>query len=265
MIGGSSREWLARELTSFAAKLQPGALVLDAGAGDQRNAPKFHLQTYESADFEMVDKKYVRPTYSCDLANIPVEDHRFDAVVFTQVLEHLPEPKMVLKELHRVLKPGGKLFFTAPLWYQEHEIPYDFYRYTQYGLKLLFEGAGFEVLELRWLEGYLGSVAHQLRLMKKRLPRTSAGYGGGALGHLAAIAFSGLRFIIPALHWIARRSDGRFRYVGGGMPINYLAILIKREPARPVPGIRGVASLMADGLPVGSSALSQPICRSPGP
>ena len=51
----------------------------------------------------------------CDLADIPVEDARFDHVLLTQVLEHLPEPATVLGELHRVLRPGGTLWLTAPL------------------------------------------------------------------------------------------------------------------------------------------------------
>ncbi|MBI3674601.1 MAG: class I SAM-dependent methyltransferase, partial [Rhizobiales bacterium] len=185
----SSRMWLDRELTAFASTLKDGALILDAGSGDQRYALKFHRQRYESSDFAKIDKEYASPTYVCDLSRIPVENGRFDAIIFTQVMEHLPDPLEVLKELHRVLAPGGKLFFTAPLWYQEHEIPYDFYRYTQYGLKHLFGSAGFEIDDLHWLEGYLGSVAHQLRLMKKRLPRTPAGYGGGTIGVGALLLF----------------------------------------------------------------------------
>ena len=62
--------------------------------------------TIAFADFEKVDKEYAQSTYVCDLASIPVEDERFDAVVFNQVLEHLPEPKRVLAELNRVLKKG---------------------------------------------------------------------------------------------------------------------------------------------------------------
>ena len=223
----SSRGWLDRELANFAAGLRDGALVLDAGSGDQRYAPHFSRQRYESADFESVDKVYAKSTYVCDLGSIPVEDQRFDAVIFTQVMEHLPEPREVLNELHRVLKPGGKLFFTAPLWYQEHEIPYDYYRYTQYGVRHLFQTSGFEVSELRWLEGYMGTVAHQLRLMKKHLPRSAADYGGGAAGLMAYLAFRVLRLFIPVFHALANDADSKLRYTGGGLPKNYLAIMTR--------------------------------------
>ena len=82
----------------------------------------------------MKAKTYTEQDYVCDLAAIPVDDARFDHVRLTQVLEHLPEPATVLAELRRVLKPGGTLWLTAPLFYAEHERPYDFFRYTPFGL-----------------------------------------------------------------------------------------------------------------------------------
>ena len=63
-----------------------------------------NIPGYESADFQQVDKEYQPVTYVCDLAEIPVEDNRYDAIVFNQVMEHLPEPETVLRELARVLK-----------------------------------------------------------------------------------------------------------------------------------------------------------------
>ena len=71
----------------------------------------------------------------CDLSQIPVESGKYDLVLMTQVLEHLPEPAKVLRELYRVLKPGGTLWLSTPFYYEEHEVPYDFYRYSQYGLR----------------------------------------------------------------------------------------------------------------------------------
>jgi ubiquinone/menaquinone biosynthesis C-methylase UbiE len=223
----ASRVWLDRELTAFGESLPEGCLVLDAGAGSQAYAPKFSKQRYESADFEQVEKKYKPSTYVCDLRKIPVEDGRFDAIVFTQVMEHVPEPKLVLQELHRVLKPGGKMFFSAPLYYPEHEQPYDYYRYTQFGLRYLFDETGFEIGEIRWLEGFLATVAHQLRHMRGRFPKTPSGYGGGIVGVFLLVFFQlfGLvaRFVSP----FARYADIRKRYTDKGLPINYMAILTK--------------------------------------
>lgn len=221
------RVWLDRELTAFGATLPSGAVVLDAGAGNQKYKPKFAHCNYEAADFEKVDKEYARSSYVCDLRKVPVEDGRFDAIVFTMVMEHLPEPAAALREFYRILKPGGMLFYAAPFWYEEHEQPYDFYRYTQFGVRHLMESSGFKVRELRWLDGYMASVAHQLRRMGRALPRTPAGYGGGIGGLFRFAAFNLMRFPCFALAILAAQSDVACRYTKKGYPMNYLAILEK--------------------------------------
>ncbi|WP_205421239.1 class I SAM-dependent methyltransferase [Rhizobium terrae] len=217
-----------RELTEFAATLADNALVLDAGAGSQKYSGKFLRQRYEAADFEKVDKPYAKSTYVCDLRAIPVEDQRFDAIIFTQVMEHLPEPQMVLAEFNRILKPGGRIFFSAPLCFEEHEKPYDFYRYTQFALRYLFDKAGFEVTDLRWLEGFMGTAAHLLRYLGKCFPRTPAGYGGGVTGAALLIIFQFIALQIRLVSSLARLADIRHRYTCRGMPLNYMAVLVKR-------------------------------------
>lgn len=229
MRPNASRIWLPRELEEFAASLPDNSLVLDAGAGSQIYASIFARQSYESADFEQVDKYYKPSTYVCDLSKIPVEDNRFDAVVFTQVLEHLPEPQVVLAELNRVLKPGGRMFLSAPLFYQEHEQPYDFYRYTQFGLKYMLERNGFKILEMRWLEGYMATVSHQLRYMMRNVPRSPKAYGGGIMGGLYCLAFLGFSVLARLMASVARASDVRHRVTSRGMPLNYL-VFVEKTP-----------------------------------
>jgi len=73
-------------------------------------------------------------------------DQSFDTVLCTTVLEHLEEPEQALREAHRILKPGGCAIYTVPLFWHLHEEPRDFYRYTKYGLRYLFEKTGFEVI-----------------------------------------------------------------------------------------------------------------------
>src|SRR5688572_493780 len=124
----------------------PSFIVLDAGAGDSPYARYFSHVTYETADFLQLDKPYARPTYECDLTSIPVEDQRFDLVLATQVFEHMSDPLRVLCEFHRVVKPDGQVWLSAPLFYEEHETPYDFFRYTQYGWRHIASEAGFEVV-----------------------------------------------------------------------------------------------------------------------
>ncbi len=166
----SSRVYLDRFVAGAGASVAAGAYVLDAGAGDGPYRHHFDHTNYEAADFEQVPgKTYSGNHYVCDLAAIPVPDGRFDLVLFSQVLEHIAEPAAVLAELHRVLKPGGRIWASAPLFYEEHEQPYDFYRYTQFGLRRLFEEAGFRELEVEWLEGYLGTISYQLDVAARAL------------------------------------------------------------------------------------------------
>jgi len=225
----SSRVWLRRENETFAQEVPAGSRVLDAGAGEQPYRDLFAHCTYEAADFEKVDKPYAQSTYVCDRAAIPVEDGRFDAVAFNQVMEHLPEPLRALKELHRVLKPGGRMICTAPLFYEEHEQPYDFYRYTQFGFRHLFESAGFEVERLDWMEGYFGTVAYQLNTAAKYLPVRPADLGGGIVGVLAAPLLLVMRPTFKALAYILYGLDMRHRVTDRGFPKNY--VLIAAKPA----------------------------------
>ena len=222
------RQYLHRFLTRAGQEVRAGQLVLDAGSGRAPYRDLFDHARYETADFLAVKAKtYTEQDYVCDLADIPVEDARFDHVLLTQVLEHIPEPRAVLAELYRVLKPGGTLWLTAPLFYAEHEKPYDFYRYTQFGLRHLLEGAGFAVREVEWMEGYLGTLSYQTRLMSKVLPSTRADYGGGARGMALALAAKAARRAGPRLADGLARLDLRFKFTGRGLPKNYQVVATK--------------------------------------
>jgi SAM-dependent methyltransferase len=72
-----------------------------------------------------------------------------DTVLCTQVIEHVRDPQSLLRESARVLRVGGHLILSAPLMNVVHEPPYDYFRFTPYGLRLLFENAGFEVVCIR--------------------------------------------------------------------------------------------------------------------
>jgi SAM-dependent methyltransferase len=227
----SSRTYLHRFLARAARAVPPGALVLDAGAGRGRYRHLFAHARYETADFVAVKgKAYEAPDYVCDLARIPVDDARFEHVVCTQVLEHLPEPGAVLRELGRVLVPGGRLWLTAPLTYAEHERPYDFFRYTRYGLRRLLEDAGFEVVELEPLEGYFGTLSYAVRHMSKHLPATAAAYGGGPAGHGMALAARAARAGGGPVATGLARLDLRFKLTGTSLTKNFQAVA-RKPPA----------------------------------
>lgn len=223
----ASRVRLARENRRFAKETGPAMLVLDAGAGNGPYRSMFKHATYESADFAQLDTAYTQLDYVCDLADIPVEPDRYDRIVFNQVLEHIPDPRAVLAELHRVLKPGGQIICTCPLFYEEHQRPYDFYRYTQYGLRLLFEEAGFTVDRLRWLEGYFGTVSYQFHQMHQYLPQDVSHLKAG----WRAVYLVPMLWLTRRLAWFLRgafaRAELRWKHTRSGMPKNYVVLASK--------------------------------------
>lgn len=227
MIPNSSRTRLLWENESFAKSVSAGALVLDAGCGESPYRHLFSRARYESADFKQVDRKYAEPTYTCDLAAIPVEDDRFDAVLFNQVMEHLPEPAKVLAELYRVMKPGARMIYTAPFFFEPHEEPYDFYRYTRHGARHLIEAAGFQIERMEWLEGYFGTVAYQLHKMAEHLPLSPSSISPGMTGFALSPILFGIKAAALAgcllFHWLETRQ----KFTLGGYPKNYVAIVIK--------------------------------------
>lgn len=85
---------------------------------------------------------------------IPADDESFDSAICTAVLEHLEEPEIALRECFRVLKTQGHAIYSVPFIWHLHEEPRDFFRYSKYGLKYLFEKVGFEIVEINALSGF---------------------------------------------------------------------------------------------------------------
>jgi SAM-dependent methyltransferase len=224
-----SRIRLEAQIKDFAASLNPGSIVLDAGAGTCLYRPLFSHVQYESADFGQVDKRYGVQTYVCRLDKIPVENERFDGVLMSQVLEHLEDPLRVLCEINRVLRSGSKLFVSAPLYYEEHEQPYDFYRYTQFGMRYLLKEAGFEVLQLDSVEGYFGTLSYQTHLAASCLPVRARDYGGGVVGACAAVAGRVARPILGIVSRGLGALEMRAKFTASGHCKNYYAIAKKVE------------------------------------
>jgi SAM-dependent methyltransferase len=103
---------------------------------------------------------------------VPVDDARFDAVLSTQVLEHVQAPKTYVAECFRVIRPGGRLLLTTHGVFPYHPDPVDFWRWTGAGLRAELEAAGFDVLRV---QGIIGMAATGLQLFQDalsyRLPR----------------------------------------------------------------------------------------------
>jgi SAM-dependent methyltransferase len=93
-----------------------------------------------------------------DGSKFPFEDATFDSVICSQVLEHVFEPDFFISEICRVLKPGGKVMLTVPFIWDEHEQPYDFARYSSFGLVHLLGKAGFRILHHEKIGGDYSTI-----------------------------------------------------------------------------------------------------------
>lgn len=154
-IFGFNRENRDRWVGMQAARLAPGARVLDVGAGSCFYRPLFSHTKYETQDFEKLRDEQCRANgygqidYVCDATQIPVSDAYFDVVLCTEVLEHLPEPILAIKEFARILKPGGQLLLTAPLGSGIHQEPYHYYGgFTPYWYQTFLPQYGFTDVQI---------------------------------------------------------------------------------------------------------------------
>ena len=227
LLLNSSRIHLENYNREFAQTMKPGERVLDAGAGDAPYRAYFQHLEYESADFQKVDKPYAKSTYVCDLSeHIPVENGRFNYVLLNQTMEHLKEPAKALSELYRVLVPGGRILCTVPFFYEEHEQPFDFFRFTRFAHKYIFSNAGFDVERIEWLEGFLGTCGYMFQVMYLYLPATFRGSRG------IAVVATPLLFMIKTASLFAAaalyRLDLRWKVTDLGFPKNY--VIVARKP-----------------------------------
>lgn len=136
---------------------QTSGRVLDIGSGLSRGYEGL-FKPYV-AEYLCLDRNPEHNVDICsDCYNIPLANESIDTIVSTQVLEHLDTPMKMLQESHRILKSGGMAIMTIPMAWGLHEEPYDFYRYTKYGIEHLFAEAGYVDISVKPLEGLFASV-----------------------------------------------------------------------------------------------------------
>lgn len=125
--------------------------LLDFGCGRKPYDHLFHVSEYIGIDMENTGHEHTNSKIDVfyDGRNIPFPDNSFDSVFCSEVFEHVFNLEEVLTEIKRVLKPGGKMLITVPFAWNEHEIPFDFARYTSFGIKDILGRNGFSVQHLK--------------------------------------------------------------------------------------------------------------------
>lgn len=138
--------------------------ILDAGAGEGIYRRFFSKARYVALDNSIGDKgwDYSGLDVLADLALLPFKDNSFHAALNIVVLEHLSEPQKALRELFRVLKAQGKLYIVVPQGWELHQKPYDYQRFTCYGLEAVLRGSGFVVERLEPIGGYFWYLGRRL-------------------------------------------------------------------------------------------------------
>jgi SAM-dependent methyltransferase len=133
----------------FAKKFQPDALVVNLGSGIRRIDPK--VLNVDYFHFDGVD-------VAADIHRLPFKDHSVDGIICNSVLEHLRQPGVAVREMKRVLKPGGQLYIQTPFIHAFHSSPDDFFRWTAEGLELFFHD--FQKVETGIIYGPTSSLMH---------------------------------------------------------------------------------------------------------
>jgi len=185
---------ITRFVQKVSAALPAGTRVLDAGAGECAYKRFFSKCRYVAVDLAVGDGNWnwANVDVFSRLEELPVPDESFDAVLCTQVIEHLQNPSGCVRELHRALRRGGVLYLTAPMAQAEHQVPFDYFRYTSFGLRLMLEEAGFRDFQISPLGGQPARMAYEL-------PRLMGLFPGSGLG-TGRLRLSGL-LLLPVRAW----------------------------------------------------------------
>jgi SAM-dependent methyltransferase len=160
------RDGIASFIAAAAERIRPGARVVDIGAGDAPYRHLFQHMDYVTVDWEQSPHDGARRSDIIASADsIPLPDASVDAVVMTEVLEHITNPSATLREMARILKVDGQILLTVPFVWILHEMPHDYYRYTPSALRNLLEDAGFDQVEVTARgDDYFSTLAQLMQL-----------------------------------------------------------------------------------------------------
>jgi SAM-dependent methyltransferase len=158
---GLHRALLGRAVRDALGSVGHARRALDLGCGDgpYRDALRARCELVVGCD---VRPRVAGPVVGASADRLPFRSGAFDVVLATQVLEHVSRPEAVAAEAARVLADGGWLVVSVPQMVALHEAPYDFFRYTVFGLEHVLRSAGLERVVVRPLGGFWWMIAQQL-------------------------------------------------------------------------------------------------------
>ncbi len=152
------RRGLFKGINKFSNRLS--GTLLDFGSGSKPYKNLFDVEKYIGVD--VIDHGHPHEKEEIDIYYdgkiLPFKDESFDSVFSSEVFEHIFELEKILTEINRVMKKGGNALFAVPFAWDEHEQPFDFGRYSSFGIKYLLEKNGFKVIEIEKSTKFLETV-----------------------------------------------------------------------------------------------------------
>ena len=190
------RAHIRRHVRSFAKSVGFPRWIADMGSG---NSP---YRSYFSSDHYVSIDLFAQADVRADICAIPVGDEEMDLVICTEVLEHVPYPRLALRNIWRVLKPGAHLILGVPLVWGVHD-RVDYYRWTEKGLTQLLETSQFEILELQRRGGLFSCIG----CLVSQIPYQHFGPLAGIRNPLRAYLFAALWCALIPIPWLLAPLD----------------------------------------------------------
>ncbi len=213
--------WVRAQLRA----LPTGARLLDAGAGMQPYRDACAHLDYVAQDFAEYDGQgdgrggQIKAWHNhgldlvSDITAIPTPDASFDAVLCTEVIEHVPDPIAALRELTRLLKPGGRLILTAPFVSNTHFSPYHFCTgFNRYFYEKHLGELGMSITTIDANGSYFESIAQETR----RIPQMAAKYAGKKPGWLTMLSS---KLLLRGLAKLQKQDTGSDEYLAFGLHV----------------------------------------------
>jgi SAM-dependent methyltransferase len=216
-------DWLVhkihdRALGELLVKYASGVLV-DIGCGEKPYAGMTQGLVTKHLGVDHPDTQHTRDRIDvfATAYQTTLPEASADTVLCTVVLEHLERPLDAIREMYRILKPGGCVILSAPFFWHLHEEPRDFFRYSRCGLEYLFTEAAFQIVELKALSGFNVTFGQELCYYLDRFNRRPFG-----------LLFRLVQNLIQRIAYFLNRWDHSSGF-------SWAHILVARKPATTAP------------------------------
>lgn len=195
--------------------------LIDLGCGNVPLYPAYkdRVSSITCVDWPATKHKLDHLDHEVDLTQrLPFLDNSFDTIILSDVLEHIPKPGQLWSEMYRILAPGGVAIINTPFLYWVHEVPHDYYRYTEYALERFAEEANFSVISLEPIGGLPEVLADFIAKKPRVIP---------IIGHLFR---KPTIILIQKMTWVFVHSLGKSmsRKTSKKFPLGYFMVVEKQ-------------------------------------